>query len=73
MQLAEQQRQYSVTGGSGPCLRGHALESDEVESSVCGVVGHGLHGDRRLVAALVTSYGTSPIWPASGPPHIHLG
>lgn len=62
VQLAEQQRQYFLAAPSSPTR----------SSPACGAVGYGLHGDGRLVADLVTSHGTSPTWPTSGPPHIRL-
>lgn len=62
MQLTEQQRQYCLAAPSSPTK----------SSPACGAVGYGLHGDGRLVADLVTSHGTSPTWPTSGLPHIHL-
>lgn len=57
------------------CLPGHVLSRVRRRSSpacVVSLVTGWLHGDGRLLAALVTLHGTSPTWPTSGPPCTHL-
>lgn len=68
MQLAKQQRQCPG-GGAGPVRLATSSSPTRSSSACVSWVTRWLHGDGRLVAALVTSHWTSPTWPTSGPPH----